>query len=82
MKESPKRDWAKGLNLAFRMSAWLIVPIVGASVIGNWLDEKYQSEPLLFLVSTGVAFIITCIGLTIEVRKHFKQIEKEDKNGN
>ena len=77
MSGMPKNEWVKPVELAFRMSAWLVGPIIFALLVGNWLDEKYHSQPKMFLIATGVAFAITCFGLVREVKEYFKKIEKE-----
>lgn len=74
----PKNNWQQtGLKLAFELSGWLVGPLVLALFIGNWLDNKYQTKPWLFLLSVGIAFAITCIGIVKETMQYIKDIEKE-----
>jgi F0F1-type ATP synthase assembly protein I len=49
-------------------------------MVGRWLDQKYNTEPWLFLTSVGVCFIISMFGLIRSALKEFKNIEKESKN--
>ena len=69
-----------------RMSVWVVGPIFFALVIGKWLDDRYHTTPFLFLVLTGVAFVISITGLIKESRKYLKNIppvaNKDDQKEN
>ncbi|MFA6322468.1 MAG: AtpZ/AtpI family protein [Candidatus Buchananbacteria bacterium] len=69
--------WDNGLKFSFVLSGWLVGPLVLSLYIGQWLDEKYQTKPWLFLFSVGLAFCLTCFGLVLEAIKFIKAIEKE-----
>ncbi len=45
--------------------------------VGKWLDRKYGTEPWLFLLSVGVAFILSMFGIVRDALKAMKDIEKE-----
>ena len=81
-KSNSNYSWQRGLGLFFQLSGWLVGPLVIALFLGRWLDNRYQTEPWLFLLSVGVAFAIACLGIVRETMKFIKQIEKEaeDKN--
>lgn len=77
-EKTPKNNWQQaGLKLAFELSGWLVGPLVLALFVGNWLDSKYQTKPWLFLLSVGIAFAITCIGIVRETMQYIKDIERE-----
>jgi F0F1-type ATP synthase assembly protein I len=74
--------WQTALVIFFRLSVWIGVPIVVAVFLGKWLDQKYQTEPWLFLATVGAAFVVSMFGLIKETMKEFKKIDdhkKEDK---
>lgn len=71
--------WQEGVRLFLELSGWIVGPILAGVYLGKWLDEKYNSEPWLFLLSVGVAFIITNIGIIRQSLKSMKKIEKEAK---
>ncbi|MFA6255172.1 MAG: AtpZ/AtpI family protein [Patescibacteria group bacterium] len=76
--KTQQNKWQQtGLKLAFELSGWLVGPLVLALFVGNWLDNKYQTKPWLFLLSVGIAFAITCIGIVKETMQYIKDIEKE-----
>lgn len=74
-KSMIKPEWQKGLKLSFELSSWLIGPLVFALFLGNWLDEKYQTKPWLFLLCTAIAFGITCFGIVFKTITYIKEIE-------
>lgn len=66
------------LFMSIRLSGWIIVPILIGVLVGKWLDERYDTQPWLFLVSVGVAFTISMIGLiknTIEAYKNINDVK-------
>lgn len=74
--------WQPGLLLFYRLSGWIAGPIIIALFIGKWLDKKYGMEPWLFLLSVGVAFIISTIGISKDALKEIRRIENEAKEKN
>ena len=67
-----------------RVSIWIAGPIILAVIIGKKLDVKFDSAPKLFLISVGIAFIISIVGMFLEVKKSTKLISdlSEDANKN
>ena len=70
-------SWQTALVIFTRLSVWIGVPVVLAVFLGRWLDQRYNSEPWLFLITVGVAFIISMFGLIIEALKEFKKIDSK-----
>jgi len=89
-KNEAKKEawWQPAIILFFRFSAWIVAPVLLGVFVGKWLDRKYDSEPWLFLLSVGIAFVISMFGLIYSVVKEYARIEKEniknkkDKDGN
>ena len=76
-----KNYWKEnGLSLFFKLSSWIVGPILLAVVVGKWLDKKYQTEPWLFLLSVGIAFAISVYGMIKDASAELKRIEIEEKN--
>lgn len=82
MPNSESKDkipwWQPGMILFARLSGWIGVPIIIALFVGKWLDKKYHSEPWLFLLSVGVAFIFSTYGIVRDSLREMKRIEKEE----
>jgi len=68
------------MEIFAQASAWIVGPIVAALFLGKWLDKKYNSEPWLFLVTVGLAFLISCFGIVRITLAYIKKIEEDAKN--
>lgn len=60
------------VNLAFELGFVIALPLVGFGLLGKWLDEKYNTEPLFVLVGILVAIISTTIWLTRRIKEYIK----------
>ncbi|MDQ1284424.1 MAG: hypothetical protein QG620_772 [Patescibacteria group bacterium] len=73
--------WKPGLVLFTKLSGWIAGPVIIGLIVGKWLDKKYGTEPWLFLLSVGVAFLLSSFGIVKDAVKEMKRIESEaDKN--
>ena len=84
MKEDIKNTkapwWQPGLVLFGRLSGWIAVPVIAGVFIGKYLDRRYKTEPWLFLLSVGAAFILSTFGMVRDARRAMKEIEKEEQD--
>lgn len=69
--------WQPALVIFFQVTGWIAVPIIIALFAGKALDEKYGTEPWVFLGLTAVAFVISCLGIVRITIRYTKKIEKE-----
>lgn len=88
MKRPSKKEtgeaawWQPSLILFSRLSGWIGGPIIIALFVGKWLDERYDTEPLLFLTTVGIAFIGSSIGIAKEASRAMEEISgAESKTG-
>ncbi len=72
--------WQPGMMLFVQLSGWIAVPIIAAVFLGNWLDQKYNTRPWLFLLTVLLAFVISMAGIVKEASKSIKQMEKFNKD--
>ncbi len=70
--------WSQGMKVFAQVSGWIVGPIVIALFLGKYLDKQNNSEPWFFLGLTGIAFIISCIGIVRVAFKYINDIKKED----
>lgn len=86
MKENSKNTkapwWQPGLVLFGRLSGWIAVPVIIGVFVGKYLDKKYNTEPWLFLLSVGAAFILSMFGIIRDAMRAMKEIEKEESDKN
>ncbi|MFA5109073.1 MAG: AtpZ/AtpI family protein [Patescibacteria group bacterium] len=68
-------SWPTVARLVAVLSAWIVFPVLIGLFLGQWLDQKYNTSPWLFLITTGVAFLISMFGLIINALKELKRIE-------
>lgn len=76
-KDEKNYWWQVGLKMFAESSGWIALPVVGALFVGRWLDSKYNSQPIFFLSLTGLAFIISSIGITLSGIKYIKLLDKD-----
>ncbi|MEK7558063.1 MAG: AtpZ/AtpI family protein [Patescibacteria group bacterium] len=73
--------WLPAMLMFTRLSVWIIGPVIVGLFVGKWLDNKYHSEPWLFLLSMGIAFIFSMFGIIKNALAEYKKLEeKESKN--
>ncbi|MCK4540187.1 AtpZ/AtpI family protein [Candidatus Parcubacteria bacterium] len=70
--------WQPALILFAKFSVWIVVPVIAGALIGKWLDNRYGTDPWLFLAAVGFAFLISMFGLIRSVTEEYGKME--DKN--
>lgn len=82
MGKDPKKTepawWQPAVSVFAEVTGWIVVPIVGALFLGRYLDERNDSGSWYYFSLTGVAFIISCIGIVIVAGKYIRQIDREN----
>ncbi len=74
--------WQPAMALFLRMSVWIAVPVVLASFLGKYFDNRYQTEPWGLLGFIGISFIISMFGIIKLASQEYKKIELEKKEEN
>ena len=74
--------WQPALILFAKFSVWIVVPVIAGALIGKWLDDRYGTEPFLFLATVGFAFLISMFGLIKNVIEEYGKIEKDVQKDN
>jgi F0F1-type ATP synthase assembly protein I len=82
MPASGQAWWVPAVSVFARLSGWLLAPLIIGVTLGKWLDKKYDTAPWLFLITIGVAFIVSMFGLVKNTLEEFKKIEKAANNNN
>ncbi|MEA3273495.1 MAG: AtpZ/AtpI family protein [Patescibacteria group bacterium] len=59
-------------EVAFILGYVIVIPLVGAVVLGRWLDNRFNSEPFLLLLLVLLAIIFSSIFLVVKLRKYFE----------
>lgn len=77
--------WRDGVIIFVKVSAYIAVPVILASYIGQFLDNKYNTNNLYFYISITIAFLSTMYLIWKEMKIYKKKINestednKEDK---
>ena len=74
--------WQPALILFAKFSGWIVVPVIAGALIGKWLDDRYGTDPFIFLTTVGFAFLISMFGLIKNVRDEYSKIENEKGENN
>jgi F0F1-type ATP synthase assembly protein I len=72
--------WQPSLLLFSKLSSWIIGPVILGIIVGKWLDKKFETEPWLFIITVGLAFLISMFGIVRDSMIEMKKIEEEQKN--
>jgi len=78
-KDKKNLNWKPAIEIFSQVSTWVVVPIVLALIFGKMLDAHYGTRPWIFLVFTGVAFMISSFGIVRVISKYIKKIQEENK---
>lgn len=65
------------MRLFLRLSGWIGVPVLIAVVVGKYLDAQYHTDPWLFLLSVGIAFVVSTFAIIHYGLKEMKRIDSE-----
>lgn len=69
-----------GVNLSIKLFSWIVMPMLLAFILGKYLDKKYQTGTMWFLIVLGVAFIISNIGIIKEGLSIMKMLDNSALN--
>ena len=69
--------WKPAFEIFGRVSAWVVIPIVLALIIGKYLDAEYDTKPWIFLTLSLVGFLISSFGIVRTIRNYIQKIEKK-----
>ncbi len=70
--------WQPGLLLFARVSSWIVIPVIAAMFLGQWLEQRYDWQPWGYFATVGVAFVISMIGLIREVITEMRRLDREE----
>jgi len=74
-----KNNWMRpALLFFFKVSGFIVVPVILGTIIGQLLDKRWGSEPWAFLVSVGIAFIISITVIIREAFAYLRDIQKKE----
>ena len=69
-----KNPWLFTLTLAYTIGYTTALPAVGLGLLGRFLDKKFETSPLILLISMALAMLITFLWLYKEIKKIIHQV--------
>lgn len=76
-EDKNKLDWKPAFDIFGKVSAWVVVPIIFALIIGKALDAHFGTDPWIFLGLTGIAFVFSIYGIVRVVGKYMRTISPD-----
>ena len=70
--------WRDGVIIFIKVSSYIVGPILLASFIGNFLDNKNNTGNLYFYISIAIAFLSTIYLIWKELKIYKKKIENQE----
>jgi F0F1-type ATP synthase assembly protein I len=71
--------WEQGLSFFYQVSGWILGPIIIALLVGKYLDRRFQTAPRYLIISILIAFVISNIGLVLQVLRYSRKLNEEHK---
>lgn len=69
--------WRDGLIIFTKVSAYIAIPVIIASYVGNYLDKKYNTNNLIFFILVAIAFLSTIYLIWKEMKIYKNKMEQE-----
>jgi hypothetical protein len=70
--------WRDGLIIFAKVSAYIAFPVIIASYIGKFLDNKYNTGNIIFFTSISLFFLFTIYLIWKEMKIYKQKMEKEE----
>jgi len=78
---------AKGVNeflgpalaLFGRFTGWILVPVFLGATLGIYLDKRFGTDPWFFLITIGISFVVSMVGMARNALSEYKKIKDLDK---
>lgn len=74
-QQSEKSAFWQAVGLVFQFGYTIALPLVVLALAGRFLDKKFNSSPILFLVTIVLSLIISSVALLIKIKKIMGEIE-------
>ena len=76
LQESKKGDWWQmAMEFFAQIMGWIALPIIAGALLGKWLDHRFGAAPTYFYVCVAAAFVITNVGLILNVIRYAKRMQ-------
>ncbi|MCX6800211.1 MAG: AtpZ/AtpI family protein [Candidatus Falkowbacteria bacterium] len=70
LKNNKEAWWQQGLFTFININAWIVAPLLIALFVGRWLDSKFNTEPIILIISVALSFTVSMIAIIKQSRKN------------
>lgn len=77
-EDTHKPWWHDSLMSFFRISAWIIGPILIGVILGDWLDTKLGTTPFIEIVLTGLLFAFSIFRMIRSGKLYEEELDHHD----
>lgn len=67
------------LQVFAKVSVWIITPVIFSLIIGKFLDNKFNTEPWILIVTLALSFTFSMITIIKIAKKSMNKIDKNIK---
>lgn len=71
-----KANWVPAVQVFSEISTWIAIPAILGAIGGSALDKHFSTKPIMLIISSGLAFIISAWGIIKSVKKYAEKIKK------
>lgn len=75
--ETTQPWWHAPLMSFFKISAWIVGPILLGVLLGDFLDKKFRTSPWVEIILTGLFFMFSIYHMIKDGKKYEDEIEHE-----
>lgn len=65
---SPENNFS-AIGLAWELTGIIVIPLIICLLLGNYLDEIFQSRPMMILIGLLISFSITSYSMVIKLTR-------------
>ncbi len=69
--------WHAPLMSFFRISAWIIGPVLLGVLLGDFLDKRFHTSPWIEIILTALLFMFSVHHMVQDGKKYEEEIEHE-----
>lgn len=71
-----------GIFYWLKITGLIIGPLIIALIVGKFLDTKFDTQPWIFLLTTGLAFMISIVSIVHVAKRYIKTLDTSNDGSN
>lgn len=75
--------WMPAFIIFTRISAWIVFPVVASLFTGKWLDKRFGTGEMMFILCMVLSFVISSVAIIKISKRYITNLKEEEiKNKN